>query len=320
MLFFLKGRPVQARKNILAAIDVGTNTVRMLVAEADRDRVRPLLRRRRITGLGKNLRNTGEIGEREFRESIDALREFRRDMDALGVTRYRACGTAGLREASNRKAFLEISAGAGIDVEIISAAEEARRTWEGVTGRLRDRGGTLIMDIGGGSTEFITGARTRDSVSLPIGVVVLMGSFRMSDPPHPAERRNLQLFLADRIAAGTRELPRRKTRRMVGTAGTFTTLAALEMRMRTYRPERIEGYRMTMSMVRRWEERLSRLSEDERLRLPGMEKGRERYILPGVMQALAAMEHFGRKDLHISDSGLLEGILAGIANGKEERG
>ena len=320
MLFFRKGRRVRARMNILAAIDVGTNTVRMLVAEADRGRLRPVLRRRQITGLGKNLRNTGAIGEREFRESIEALREFRKDMDTLGVTRYRACGTAALREATNRSAFLETSAGAGVDVEIISAAEEARSTWEGVVGRLRDRGGTLIMDIGGGSTEFITGPRTLDSVSLPIGVVVLLGSFRMSDPPRTEERRNLRLFLADRIAAGTRELPRRKIRRMVGTAGTFTKLAALEMRMKTYRPERINGYRMTMSGVRFWEERLSRLSEHERLRLPGMEKGRERYIVPGLMQALAAMEHLGRKDLYISDSGLLEGILAGIANGKEERG
>lgn len=318
MPFLRKERRVQARMNILAAIDVGTNTIRMLVAEAGRGRLRPVLRRRRITGLGKNLRSTGEVGEQEFRVSVETLREFRKEMDALGVTRYRACGTAGLREASNRNAFLEASAGAGVDVEIISAEEEARSTWEGVAGRLRDGGGTLIMDIGGGSTEFITGPRTRDSVSLPIGVVVLLGSFRMSGPPLPAERRNLQLFLADRIAAGTRGLPRRKIRRMVGTAGTFTTLAALEMRMKTYRPDRIEGFRMTVSRVRRWEERLSRLSDHERLRLPGMEKGRERYIVPGVMQALAAMEHFGRKDLYISDSGLLEGILAGIANGKEE--
>ncbi len=320
MRILRRGTRVQARREVLAAIDVGTNTVRMLVAGVDRGRLRPLLRRRRITGLGRSLRSTGEIGEREFRESVEALREFRKEMDALGVTRYRACGTAGLREASNRDAFLEASAGAGVDVEIISAAEEARCTWDGITGGLPDGDGTLVMDIGGGSTEFITGSGIRDSVSLPIGVVVLLGSFRMSDPPRPAERRNLRLFLVDRIAAGTRMLPRRRIRRMVGTAGTFTTLAALEMKMTVYRPERIEGFRMTVSAVRRWEERLSRLPERERLRLPGMEKGRERYIVPGVMQALVAMEHFGRKNLYISDSGLLEGMLAGIANGKEDRG
>ena len=88
----------------------------------------------------------------------------------------------------------------------------------------------------------------------------------------------------------------------------------------TVRAPRAAPFASPVSAVRRWRERLSRLTEMERLRLPGMEQGRERYIVPGVVQALAAMEHFGLKDLHISDSGLLEGILQGVANGKEERG
>jgi len=305
---------------LLAAIDIGTNTVRMLISAQERNRLRPVARRRRITGLGKGLRENGGIGEREFRESLEALRDFRKEMDFLGVSRYRACATAGLREASNRNAFLDAAKHEGVLVEIISAREEARRTWEGVAGRLRNRGGTVVMDIGGGSTEFIAGAGEHDSVSLPIGVVVLIGPFRLSDPPLPTELRNIECFLRERIASGTRRWSRRNFRRMVGTAGTFTTLAALEMRMRRYRAERIDGFRMPVSAVRRWGDRLSRLTEKERLRLPGMEKGRERYIVPGVVQALAAMEHFGLKDLHISDSGLLEGILQGIANGKEERG
>ncbi len=177
----------------------------------------------------------------------------------------------------------------------------------------------MVMDIGGGSTEFIAGPGRGDSISLPVGVVVLLGVFRMSDPPRRAELANLESFLTERIAAGTSDWRRRKFRRMVGTAGTFTTLAALEMRMNAYRPERIDGFRMPVSSLRRWKKRLVRLTDEERLRLPGMEKGRERYIVPGVIQALAAMEHFDLKRLHISDSGLLEGILRGIANEKGER-
>ena len=311
---------MQSRKRLLAAIDVGTNTVRMLIAAQERGWLRPVVRSRWITGLGKNLRATGGIGEREFRDSLEVLRNFRREMDTLGVARVRACGTAGLREASNRDAFLAGATGVGVSVEIISAREEARRTWEGSVGRLRDRSATVVMDIGGGSTEFIAGPGERDSVSLPIGVVVLPGFFRLSDPPRPMEMRNIEYFLSDRISAGTRGWRRRKFRRMVGTAGTFTTLAALELRMKTYRPERIDGYRMPISAVRRWETRLFRLTEKERLKLHGMEKGRERYIVPGVVQVLAAMEHFGLNDLHVSDSGLLEGILRGIADGKGESG
>jgi exopolyphosphatase/guanosine-5'-triphosphate,3'-diphosphate pyrophosphatase len=302
----------------LAAIDVGTNTVRMLVAVKEGKRLRAVLRRRRITGLGKSLRTTGEIGEREFRDSLEVLKDFRREMNALGVSRYRACGTAALREATNRNAFLTNAARAGISMDIIPAGEEARLTWEGAAGRLRGRSGTVVMDIGGGSTEFIVGPGKRDSVSLPIGVVVLLGFFRMSDPPLLTELQNLTYFLADRIAAGTQGWERRKFRRMVGTAGTFTTLAALEMGMKVYVPEKIDGFRMPISAVRRWERRLSRLTDKARLRLPGMEKGRERYIVPGVVQAVSAMEQFGLQHLYISDSGLLEGILQGIANGKGE--
>ncbi len=303
----------------LAAIDIGTNTVRMLVAAQDRKGMRPVVRRRRITGLGKSLRETGGIGEPEFRDSVAVLRDFRREMDALGVRRYRACGTAGLREASNRDAFLSAAEDAGISVEIITAREEARSTWEGAAGGDGVRDGTVVMDIGGGSTEFIAGPGERDSVSLPIGVVVLLGSFRLSDPPLSAELQNIGFFLTERISAGTRGWKRRNFRKMVGTAGTFTTLAALEMRMRVYRPERIDGFRMRLAAVRRWEERLAGLTDRQRLRLPGMEKGRERYIVPGVIQAVAALTHFGLTNLHISDSGLLEGILKGIADGKGER-
>lgn len=310
---------MQPRTNLLAAIDVGTNTIRMLIAARERGKIRPVLRRRRITGLGKSLRATGDIGMREFRDSLEALRKFRKEMDALGVARCRACGTAGLREASNRDDFLAAAMETGIPVEIITAREEARLTWEGTVGRLGTGGATVVMDIGGGSTEFIAGPKDRDSVSLPIGVVVLAGVFRLSDPPRGAEIRNIEYFLADRIAAGTKGLGERTFRRMVGTAGTFTTLAALQMRMKTYRPERIDGYRMPVSAVRRWKRRLVSLTERERLALPGMEKGRERYIVPGVVAALAAMEYFGLTDLHISDSGLLEGILEGIADGKGER-
>jgi len=302
-----------------AAIDIGTNTVRMLVASRDREGLRPVVRRRRITGLGKSLRETGGIGDREFRESVAVLRDFRKEMDALGVKRYRACGTAGLREASNRDAFLLASEGAGISVEVITAREEARLTWEGAAGRADERDGTVVMDIGGGSTEFIAGKGERDSISLPIGVVVLLGSFRLSDPPFTAELKNIGFFLTERISAGTRGWNRRTFQRMVGTAGTFTTLAALEMGMKEYRPERIDGFRMRLAAVRRWEARLAKMTERQRLRLPGMEKGRERYIVPGVMQAVTALTRFGMTNLHISDSGLLEGILKGIANGKGER-
>jgi exopolyphosphatase/guanosine-5'-triphosphate,3'-diphosphate pyrophosphatase len=292
----------------------------MLVAGVERGRIRPVARFRRITGMGKELRATGKIGPGEFRESVSALREFRREMDRLDVIQYRACGTAGLRGAANREEFIEAAFAAGVRVEVITAAEEARRTWEGVHGRFRVRDGTIVMDIGGGSTEFVAGPRGRDAVSLPIGVVVACGLLPVSDPPATWQIVNLRHFFAERISTGTASWSKRRFNRMIGTAGTFTTLAALDRKMTEYDPGKIDGHTMSLARVRHWEERLARLTERERLRLPGMEKGRERYIVPGVCQAVTAMERFGIGKLVVSDAGLLEGILPGIWEGKGDRG
>ena len=304
----------------LAAIDIGTNTVRMLIAGRKGRTLHPVGRMRRITAMGKELRASGSIGEPQFRESVSTLEEYRGRMDAQGVSRYRACGTAALRQAGNSAAFIEAARAVGVEVEIISAEEEARRTWQGIQGALRGGGGRIVMDIGGGSTEFIAGPGKADAVSLPIGVVVACGLLPISDPPESWQIRNLRYYFSGRISAGTIAWGRRRFRRMVGTAGTFTTLAALDRRMRTYRPERIDGYRMSLERLRHWENRLARLTDAERLRLPGMEKGRERYIVPGACQAVAAMERFKIEELIISDAGLLEGILLGIPERKGESG
>jgi len=145
--------------------------------------------------------------------------------------------------------------------------------------------------------------------------VVLSSLFPLDDPPRPWQIANLRRYLAERIAAGTGAFGR--ARRIIGTAGTFTTLAALAQGLDTYRPERIDGYRMSYGAVRRWERRLCALPERERLRLAGMERGRERYIVPGICEAAVAMERFGAEELVVSDAGLLEGILLGIMKDKE---
>lgn len=311
-------RQAPGTRERLAAIDVGTNTVRLLVADAGGGTLKPVRRERRITGLGRSLHRTGAIGDEEFRDTIAALQSFRSAMDSLGVLRYRACGTAALREASNREAFVAAAAReANVRIDVIPAREEAARTREGIGGRLL-RDGAVVMDIGGGSTEFIAGTGRGSFLSLPIGVVVVCGLLPLSDPPAAWQIRNMKLYLAERIAAGTRAWAGRRYRRLVGTAGTFTTLAALDGGMTDYRPERIDGWRMTFSRLRAWEERLYRLTDAERLALPGMEKGRERYIVPGVCQAVLAMEMFGAASLTVSDAGILEGIIKGIAKKREK--
>lgn len=300
---------MKPKPRTLAAIDVGTNTLRMLVASVEGRSIRPDRRMRRITGMGKALRESGRIGETEFRASLEALREFREEMDRLGVVEYRACGTAALRESGNREEFLEQARRIGVRIAVLSAGEEARYTWNGISEELREDGAALVLDIGGGSTEFIAGTGERDVLSLPVGVVVLSSLFPLSDPPKGWQLENLGHFLKERIDTGTTRWNRRRFGRLVGTAGTFTTLAALDRKMRRYRPERIDGIRMPIQTVRRWAKRLCGMTDAGRLALPGMEKGRERYIVPGILLAEAAMERFRVGELQISDAGLLEGIL-----------
>ena len=293
----------------------------MLVAEAQGGRrAVPVARRRSIVGLGRSLRETGRIGEAEFATGLRVLREFRREMRRGEVAAYRACGTACLREAENRVAFLEAAAGEGIDVDVIEPAEEARLTWEGIRWAVAGRPGDVAMDIGGGSTEFVYGPRAGASVSIPTGVVVLSTLLPLSDPPDPWELRAVSYYAARRIEDGTRPFGRRKFRRMIGTAGTFTTLAAMERGMTRYDPDRINGTTLSAGVVRGWADRLGRMTDAQRLRVPGMEKGRERYVVPGALLIVAAMERFRLNGVTVSDAGLLEGILAGVGRNGGENG
>lgn len=296
----------------LAAIDIGTNTIRMLVADRGGRRTVPVARRRSIVGLGRSLRETGRIGEAEFEAGLRVLREFRREMVRGNVAAYRACGTACLREAENRADFLEAAAGEGIDIDVIGPAEEARLTWEGIRSGVAGRPGDVAMDIGGGSTEFVFGPGEGESVSLSTGVVVLSTLLPLSDPPDPWELRAVSHYAGRRIEDGTRPFGRRRFRRLIGTAGTFTTLAAMERGMTRYDPDRINGARLSAGSVRRWADRLGRMTNAQRRRVPGMEKGRERYVVFGTLLIVAALERFRVSGVTVSDAGLLEGILEGV--------
>jgi exopolyphosphatase/guanosine-5'-triphosphate,3'-diphosphate pyrophosphatase len=298
----------------LAAIDIGTNTIRMLITERGGKRPVSVTRRRSIVGLGRCLRDTGRIGEAEFEAGLRVLREFGREMRHEGIGSYRACGTACLRDAENSAAFLKAAAADGLDIEVIGPAEEARLTWEGIRWAVAGRPGDLAMDIGGGSTEFAFGPGEDESVSLATGVVVLSTLLPLSDPPNPWELRAVSYYAAGRIEDGTRPFGRRRFRRLIGTAGTFTTLAAMERGMTRYNPDRINGARLSAGVVRRWTDRLGRMTDAQRLRVPGMEKGRERYVVPGVLLIVAAMERFRLNGVTVSDAGLLEGILAGVGD------
>jgi exopolyphosphatase/guanosine-5'-triphosphate,3'-diphosphate pyrophosphatase len=283
----------------------------MMVAERNGKTIRPIARYMYIIGLGRCLRDTGNIEEREFKEAITALRRLRREMDLHKVDSYLSCGTACLREAGNREHFLSAAREAGVATEVISPADEGRLVWEGIRRTLSLRAGDVVVDVGGGSTEFTVGPEAGESISMPVGVVVLSTLLPLSDPPFIWEWKMLSYYANARVEDGTMTLGRRK-RRLIGTAGTFTTLYALEKRMTRYEPDRINGAKLSKKAAVCWAERLAGMTDAERLMLPGMEKGRERYMVPGMALIVATLDRFGADSLTISDAGILEGIIAEI--------
>ena len=312
----------------LASIDIGTNTLRLLIAEPDETShgMRPLGVKRTITRLGGGFTAEAGIAPDSAERTIEALSEFAVLIEKNKVEKVTAVGTSAVRDAKNRDWFLaEVEKRTGLKVIVVSGAEEARLSVFGVLFVLDDRWATdklrFVFDIGGGSTEFMVtkGVDLLSAWSTEMGVVRLAETCLMSDPPAPEELK----ALGEKIAKGVTELKTamveagfdpaaysiRTGAELVGTAGTITTLAALEQKLKKYDPKRINNYVLTRRSVSDALEHLSSLSLKEREEVLSLEKGREDLIIPGTMIALEVMEAFDFSYIKVSDGGLLEGVM-----------
>ncbi len=291
----------------LAAIDLGTNTVRLLVIDADAaGRWRSLHQAQRITRLGEGLAASGRLGEAAMARTAAAVAEYAAAADHLGAERVLIVGTSAMREAANAPAFAaRLEAAAGHPVRIVPGGDEARLALRGVLHGLDPiPGPAIVFDIGGGSTEFIRArdGRVEASVSLRLGVVPLA--------ERPGPYAEMARHVDERLR---RELPpeiwRSAFERLIGTAGTVTTLAALDQGLATYDWTRVHRYTLTRAAVERQRARLLPLSVAEIARLPCLEPGRADLIRPGVAITLAVMDVLGAESLIVSEYGLREGIM-----------
>jgi exopolyphosphatase/guanosine-5'-triphosphate,3'-diphosphate pyrophosphatase len=243
--------------------------------------------------------------------SLRVLERFRRQVDREKVGTIRAAGTGVLREAENSGGFLEaVRRGTGLEVEIISGRQEAGLSALGVLSIFpRSEGTTFVFDLGGGSTEFVglTGERLETEISLPLGVVGLTELFLPSDPPEPGEIKRLQAYVLEMLM---RNIPRPPAPpRLIGTAGTVTTLAAMGQGLTSYDPDRINGSVLDRGVLNRLLSHLGSLPLQRRQGLPGLEPGRADIILAGLVVVLTVMLFFKVEELRVSDAGLLEGLL-----------
>jgi exopolyphosphatase/guanosine-5'-triphosphate,3'-diphosphate pyrophosphatase len=310
---------------VYAAIDVGTNTLRLLVAEAiASDDFTILHEEQEITRLGEGLLPTRLLQDEPQRRSLAALRRFAEAARRFKAEQVAAVATSAVREAENREELVtEIARETGLTIRVIDGREEACLTLLGVRHGLHlGSHRVLVMDVGGGSTEFVLakGEDIEAIISTCLGVVKLTEQHLVSDPPTPGELQALEEVVAERIDRLRGELPSLEGTWLIGTAGTVTTLAAIDLALLTYDRERVQGHRLTLVRVRELFDRLAALPLRERRRVPGLEPGRADIILAGAALVSVSMEQLGYSEMRVSDGGLREGILLDLLKKQELRG
>jgi exopolyphosphatase/guanosine-5'-triphosphate,3'-diphosphate pyrophosphatase len=310
---------------ILGGIDIGTNTLRLLIAETGPSSFRELFSDRRITRLGQDLERSGAISPDAAERSIKALSDFSERIDQYGVRHVAAIGTSALRNASNSSEFIaEAGKRTHLDIRVVSGEEEAGLTLLGVSRALQGpaaregflTSSALIIDIGGGSTELIVTRPGAEPVeaSLPLGAVYLTERFLRHDPPSGDELLRLRDAVRRELENAGRMLRFDSVTQLAGTAGTITTLAAMDQRMAAYDPERINRTRLSRDTIDALVKALGSSTLEERRAIPGLESGREDIILAGAVVAQEIMERAGAGEMLVSDWGLREGIVFDLYN------
>ncbi len=310
---------------VYAAIDVGTNSLRLLVAEAGGpDQFTILHEEQEITRLGEGLTPARILLDAPRRRSLTVLKRFADLSRRFKAERLAVVATSAVREARNSEEFVsEAARETGLAIRVIDGKEEARLTLLGVRHGLHlGSQRILVMDVGGGSTEFILAKRAAIEaiVSTGLGVVKLTEAHLVSDPPAAAEIRNLKQAVVTRIERLRGELAGLEGTRLIGTAGTPTTLAAIDLGLVTFNREKVHGHRVSLVRVKELLDRLAGLPLQERHLIPGLEPGRADVILAGAAILAVSMEGLGYHELQVSDSGLREGILLDLIRRQDRRG
>lgn len=295
-----------------AAIDVGSNTVRLLLGEVMDGRVVPSLYQRRITRLGGGYVPEYGIAQDAAERTLQALEEFAEIIASKSPEQIRAVGTEAIRRACNSSEFVKaVVERTGIRLEILAGEEEARLSACGVLNALEPIPSfCLVIDIGGGSTEFIflQNGHAIFHTSYRLGVVTLAES----NNPSASIRRQIGLLVDDLDKAGILDQACAPACELVGTAGTITTIAAIDMGMAVYDWRRVNNYILHQGHIEATQRQFIVMTPHEREAVSGMEKGRGDLIVHGIEIVLELMKVFNKKTLKVSDFGLLEGVLLSI--------
>jgi len=300
---------------MLAAVDCGTNSTRLLVSDGGHHTVERLMR---ITRLGQGVDATGALAPEAVGRNLDVLREFRQVMDRLGVTRVRMTATSAARDAANRDEFFDAASGViGVPPELLTGEDEARLAFLGATAALDPAEGPfLVVDIGGGSTEFAVGTKEPEGVlSIDIGCVRLTEKFLHHDPPTPEELSQVISVSRDYLEDVARELPgATEAKRFVGLAGTVSTVAAVEQGLPEYDTDRIHHFVLTHDAAEDVFRTLATEPRADRIHNPGLEEARADVIVGGTTILVAIMRFFAFDECLVSEADILDGLVLSLVN------
>jgi exopolyphosphatase / guanosine-5'-triphosphate,3'-diphosphate pyrophosphatase len=308
----------------VAAIDCGTNSVRLLVAEVPPDGAAlvDIVRRMEIVRLGQGVDRTGRLDPAAIERTRIALSDYAAQITDLGAQRIRMVATSATRDAENAAEFHEmVLSTLGVAPEVISGDEEARLSFLGATRGLPADAEPpyLVVDIGGGSTEFVLGGATLDgstsvahAISVDIGCVRMTERHLVTDPPTPEQVAAAEADIAAAVDRALAVVPGRQAHTLVGLAGSVTTVAALALHLPAYDPAAIHHSRIPYGDVAAVTRELLGLTHAERLALPSMHPGRADVIGAGALVLRVAMEKVGADSVVVSEHDILDGIAESI--------
>lgn len=315
--------------SLSAAIDVGSNTIRLLIGNFQNNRIQHFLYQRRITRLADGINQSRVLRAERMEASLTVLQEFSSLIQSNGVKAVKAVATSALREACNAGGFIEkVFTDTGISIQVISGEQEAELTMKGVLSSfpestLTHNNSLLIIDIGGGSTEWILcrGEHPVARGSIPIGVIKLHENFIKTDPVSKEDISALNREIISSIEIFKKDIRNHinKETHLIGTAGTFSTLASIDLHLEMYSREKIHLHRLPLTRLLNIRNTLIAFPVRERMNMTGLEPGRADLIIPGIQFTINILESFGIDGLTVSDYGLLEGVFLETLKERDEK-
>jgi exopolyphosphatase / guanosine-5'-triphosphate,3'-diphosphate pyrophosphatase len=295
----------------VAVVDIGTNSTRLLIAEVEpaSGAIEELVRRSKVTRLGDGVDSDGSLSEGAIARVFSTLAEYRQAIDEHACVANLAVLTSAVRDAANGADFAtRVRIDYGLNARVLSGEEEAQLTFLGaMAGRAAPTEPTVVIDIGGGSTEFVVGVGRSAGfhVSLPAGVVRMSERHIRSDPPSPHDLQEMQADVRDTFLAGLPEEERAPVKRGIAVAGTATSAASMELELEPYDPARVHGYPLLLATVEMLLARLADMNEDERRDVVGLHPDRAPTIVAGMVLLVEAFQAFHLEEIEVSEHDIL---------------